>query len=44
MLQGCASSLDPGVAAVVDEGMDVVKHTVGEPIVADELPDDFSPF
>jgi hypothetical protein len=24
----------------VDEGMDVVKHTVGEPIVPDELPDD----
>src|ERR1700735_2582317 len=26
---------------MVDEGMDVVKHTVGEPIVADELPDVF---
>jgi len=36
---GLRLQLVPGLAAVIDESMDVTEHTVGEPIVADELPD-----
>ena len=36
---GLSLQLVPCVAAMVDEGMDVVKHTVGEPVVANEPPD-----
>src|ERR1700748_1276246 len=38
---GPSLQLVPRVAAMVDEGVDVVKHTVGNPIVPDELPDVF---
>ena len=36
---GLSLQLVPGVAAVVDESMEVIEHAVGEPVVADELPD-----
>ena len=36
---GLIVELVPGVAAVVDESIEVIEHAVGEPVVADELPD-----
>ena len=36
---GLSFQLVPCVGAVIDESTDVVEHTVGEPVVADELPD-----
>ena len=34
---GLSLQLVPCVAAVVDESVDVVEHTVGQPVVTDEL-------
>ena len=34
---GLIDKLVPCVAAVVDESVDVVEHTVGQPVVTDEL-------
>jgi hypothetical protein len=36
---GLSLQLVPGVAAVIHESIDVIEHAVGEPVVADELPD-----
>ena len=36
---GLSLELVPCIATVINESMDVVEHAVGEPVVADELPD-----
>jgi len=39
MIQGWAFELIPGRTAVIDEGIGILEHAVGQPVVAQELPD-----